>query len=141
MAIDWLRVRSDPIEAIEHGVNENSDLFETIYTGPITEDAMRYPVAEVLPENTSRADGNEFDHQIRVNLYFERGRDMDYVEDILHPVAGVVDECLAALSATPSVVTYVPGLIEDYAGELDNTYILLVSIRFDVTTLVDLAET
>jgi hypothetical protein len=66
---------------------------------------------------------------------------MDYIEDVLHPVAWAVVEVLDALAETESVVSYVPQTIEDFAGELDNTLVLLVAIQFEVTTLVDLAET
>jgi hypothetical protein len=140
MAVDWLKIRADPIRAIEHGVAEASAINET-HTGPVTYDAMEYPVGEVLPQSTTQSDGNEFTHRIFANLYFERERRQDYVDDILHPVADVIDESLAALSAETSVIRYVPTSIEDYAGELDNTLVLLVSIEFTVTTAVDLADT
>lgn len=140
MPIDWLAVRADPIEAVEHGVRQ-VDALETSHVGPVTYDRMDYPVGEVLPQSTSRTDGNEFTHTIYTNLYFERGRDMDYVEDILHPVAATVAEVLDTLSDTESVVSYIPQTIEDFAGELDNTLVLLVSIQFEITTLVDLRET
>jgi hypothetical protein len=140
MSIDWLAVRAEPIRAVEHGVSE-VDAIDTTYVGPVTTDRLDYPAGEVLPQSTTRSDGNEFTHTIYANLYFDRGPGMDYVEDVLHPVAWAVVEVLDALAETESVVSYVPQTIEDFAGELDNTLVLLVAIQFEVTTLVDLAET
>lgn len=136
--VDWLKFRARPIRAVEHGVAA-VDAFEDSYTGPRTFDRIDYPIAEVLPQETARTDGNEFTHTIYANLYFERERGQDYVDDVLHPTAAVIDEVLAALKATECVVTFVPAAIEDYAGELDDTLVLLVSIRFEMVTVVDLA--
>jgi hypothetical protein len=141
MAIDWHRVRAAPLEAVEHGVVAADVTANDPYVGPRTFDRIDYPAGEIIPQNTTRTDGNEFQHTIFANLYFERSRSLDYVADVLHPVAAVIDEVLSALSSTECVVTYVPGEIQDYAGELDNTSVLLVTIRFEITTLVDLAET
>jgi hypothetical protein len=140
MPIDWLAVRADPIRAIEHGVGE-VDAFETTFTGPTDFDRIDYPCAEVLPQSSSNSDGNEWTHRVDVALYFERERGYDYIDDVLHPTAWAIDECLAALAATESVVRYVPNSVEDYAGELDDTAILLVVVQFEVATLVDMADT
>jgi hypothetical protein len=143
MAVDWLAVRADPIEAVEHGVAvaEQNGSLEATDTGPRSFDRIDYPFGQVLPQDTRRTDGNEFTHTINVALLFERGRETDYVDDILHPVADVIDEVLSELSATDSVVTYVPSAIEDYAGELDDTLLIMIRVEFTVTTLVNLAET
>lgn len=141
MTVDWLSVRAAPLEAVEHGVAANDDVFETTYTGPKTWDRMDYPVAEVMPQDTTRSAGNEFSHTLMTNLYFERGRETDYIDDVLHPVAGVIDDTLSALSDTECVLTYVPTSIEDFAGEVGDSLVILVSITWEVTTLVDLAET
>lgn len=138
--VNWFDVRAPPIRAIEHGVRE-SGVFNTEYVGPKTWERIDYPVGEVMPQSTSHTGGNEFTHSVFANLYFERSRDTDYVDDVLHPVAAVIEESLAALSNTESVVAYRAQSVEDFAGELDDTLILLVSIEFEVTTLVDLAET
>lgn len=136
---DWLRIRKEPIEAVEHGLSQVPQLSAT-YVGPRTWDNIEYPIAEVLPQSTNYAGGNDFTHQIFANLYFERGRDTDYIEDVLHPVADALDECLASLSNTQETTEYRPESIEDYAGELDNSLVLLVSIRFHIRTAVDLAD-
>jgi len=137
--IDWLTVRAAPIEACEHGVAE-SDLLESTHTGPRSWDRIDYPVGEVFPQSTGRTDGNEFTHEIYTNLYFERSREYDYVDDVLHVVADVIDRTLSALSGTECVINFFPSSIQDFSGELNNTGILLVSIQWEVSTLVDMAD-
>lgn len=143
MAIDWYAVRADPIEAIQHGVDATADAghLETTHTGPRTFGRIDYPVGEVLPQESARTDGNEFRHTVYANLYIERSREMDYLADVLHPTAAVISESMSALSNTKSVVSYVPASVEDFAGQLDDTLLLLVTIRFEVSTLHDLADT
>jgi hypothetical protein len=140
MAIDWLNVRLPPIEAIEHGVGATNH-FETEYIGPRTFEAIDYPAAQVYPVETSRSGANEFTHRIEANLVFERTRGYDYLEDVLHPMADVIDECMTALSNESTVVAYYPSAIEDFAGELDNTGVVIIRVEFTVTTLRDFAET
>jgi len=138
--VDWLAVRRRPIEAVEHGVAAADASFGSSHTGPRTFDRIEYPAAEVLPDETARTDATNWTHTVVTNLYFERSRDMDYVDDVLHPVAGVLDEVLAELGAVECITNYHPEAITDYAGELDNTSVLLVSIRFRATTQIDPAE-
>jgi hypothetical protein len=140
MPIDWLAVRKKPIEAVEHGVAEASDHFRSTHTGPRTFDRIDYPVAEVLPDSTERADATNWRHRIVVNLYFERGRELDYIEDVLHPTAAILDEVLGALGEVECITDYHPASIQDFAGELDNTSLLLVSIQFEMRTLIDPGE-
>ena len=138
--VNWFDIRAKPIEAVQHGVNEASDLFESSHTGPRTFDRIDYPVAEVLPDETSRVGATDWEHSIVVNLYFERGRDMDYLDDVLYPTAAVLDHVLASLGDVECVTNYHPDSIQDFAGELDNTQLLLVSITFRAQTLVDPGE-
>ena len=138
--VDWLQVRQDPIEAVEHGVDASDALFESTHTGPVTFDRIDYPVAEVVPDATERTDGTNWDHSIFVNLYFERDRDLDYVDDVLHPTAEVIEQVLAELSTLPEVTNYYPQTVQDFAGELDNTSLLLVMIRFRCMTAIDPGE-
>lgn len=135
--VNWLDVRAAPIEAVEHGVAEADEHFRSTHTGPRTFDRIDYPVAEVLPDETARADSTNWEHSIYVNLYFERSRGLEYVADVLHPTAAVLDECLAALSDVECITNYYPESVQDFAGELDNTSVLLVSIRFRCQSLVD----
>lgn len=139
---DWLRIRSQPIEAVEHGVEQVADagLLESTHTGPRTFDRMDYPIGEVLPDETSRSGATTWEHSIVVNLYFRRDRDLDYIDDVLHPVAAVLDETLSALGTVDCITDYHPASIQDFAGELDNTSVLLVMIRLRATALIDPGE-
>lgn len=138
--VNWLDIRRKPLEAIEHGISATETPFGETHTGPVSFDAMDYPVAEILPETTERASGTEWTHRIIVNLFFQRERGLDYVDDILHPVADVLDATLAELGTVDCINNYAPTRIEDYAGELDNTSVLLVSITLEATTLIDPGE-
>lgn len=138
--VDWYQVRAAPIEAVQHGVDAADAHFELTYTGPRTYDRIDYPAAEVLPESTERQDGTNWRHRVITNLYFERDRDLDYLEDVLHPTAAVLDETLSALSDVECVTDYHPSSIQDFAGELDNTSVLLVMIRFEALSQIDPAE-
>lgn len=140
MAIDWLALRQDVIDAIEHGVVE-TDRFETTYVGARTFKRIDYPTAQVYPVNTTRSGGNEYTHSVEANLVFERRRSYDYRETVLHPMADTISECMDALAATESVVAYYPTEIEDFAGELDNTGVVIIRIAFEVTSQADFAET
>lgn len=139
--VDWLAVRADPIEAVEHGAEAASEHFRAgPYVGPRTYDGLDYPAIEVLPDSTERTGPTNWTHSIVVNCYFQRSRGLEYVGDVLHPIAAVLDECLDALSDVGCANNYYPESIQDFAGELDNTSVLLVSIRLRVTTSVNPGE-
>ena len=140
MALDWLSIRLAPIRAIQHGVAA-TDTFATEYLGPRTFDRIDYPAAQVYPVETSRSEGNEYRHRIEANLIFERTRGYDYLDDVLHPMADVISECMAQLAGEPSVGSYAPTAIEDFAGELSNTGVVIIRIEFQATTAVDFSET
>jgi hypothetical protein len=140
MPIDWLRLRADTIEALEHGVDA-TDHFETTFVGDETFEHIEYPAAQVYPVNTTRSDGNKYEHRTEVSLIFRRDRGDDYIEDILHPMAHVIRESLAALSQTESLVEYYPNEIEDFVGELGGTGVVVLTIRWVTTTAADFAET
>jgi hypothetical protein len=134
---DWLKIRADPIEAVEHGVDAADDHFATTDTGPVSFDRIDYPFAQVYPESTQRADATNWRHRIVVNLFFERDRGLDYVSEVLRPTAAVIDATLVAMQATDCITNYHPTSVEDYAGELNNTGLLLVTITFECVTQVD----
>jgi len=140
MSVDWLTVRKDPIEAVEHGVQVSKDHFAAVDTGPQSFKRIDYPFAQVYPESSDRADATTWRHRILVNLFFERDREYDYVDDILHPTAAVLDNVLAELRATECITDFHPASIEDYAGELNNTGLILVTITFEMITLLDPGE-
>jgi hypothetical protein len=133
---DWLTVRRGPIEAIEAGVNTAGD-FASTHTGPRTFDRIDYPVAEILPQQTTRQDATNWQHSVFVNLYFRRDRGLEYIDDVLVPWASMVDAVLLELDDTPKTTDYHPNRVEDFAGELDNTQLLLVLTEFQITTAVD----
>lgn len=141
--VDWFDIRKDPIEAVEHGVDAADYHFDSSHTGPVSFGRISYPVAEVLPQETTRQDATNWIHRIDVNLYFDRGNDdtdlgaSTYVEEYLHATAAVIDAVLGSLSDVPKATNYHPTRIEDYAGELDGTSLLLINIRFEVMTAVD----
>jgi len=140
MPIEWLQLRLAPIEGIQHGVAA-TDYFEAEYLGPRTFERIDYPAAQVYPVETSRSEGNEYRHRIEANLIFERTRGYDYLDDVLHPMADVIGECMEQLAQEPLVGSYAPTAIEDFAGELDNTGVVIIRIEFQVTTAVDFADT
>lgn len=140
--VNWYDTLAAPIEAVTHGVAAADDRLDipTQYVGPRTYDRIDYPAAEVLPDELSRLDGTNWQHSVVANLYFERTRSTDYLDDVLHPVAAVLDESLTALSEVDCITNYYPESIQSFAGELDNTSFLLVTIRFRATTQLDPAE-
>ena len=131
-----IQSKIDVIDAIEQGAAA-VDAFHAPEVGPTDYDALDFPYIQVLPENTTDQGGNEFQHQVRLNCYFERDRGDAYT-DYLRAVGDATTNALAALSDEPSVVSFRPTTIEDYAGELNGTLILLVSVQVSVGTLVDL---
>lgn len=139
MPVDWLNALAPPVTALEHALHESA-FIDTVYVGPRTRDRIDYPAGEVLPESISRSDPNEYTFRLRANLYFSRDRDTEFVDDILHGVADVTEEAMLAFRATDRIGQYVPSSFETYAGELDNTLVVLMSIQFEVTTLVDVAD-
>lgn len=131
--------KRDVIEAISDG----ADAVDTLHTatlGPVAETRTDYPYAEVLPENTEYQSGNEFAHTIRLNCYFERTERNDDYLLMLATAFDAVKESIDELASVGCVVSYRPQTIEDYAGELDGTLLVLISIQLRITTLVDLAE-
>jgi hypothetical protein len=123
------------IDAAERGAAA-ADLRDPV-VGPVDYSALSYPYVEILPESTDDQGGNEWAHTLRANLYFERGRRTDYVDDVLPAVRDIVTGIIEELGTVECVVSYRPTTVEDFAGELDGTLVLLVSAQFTVSTLVD----
>lgn len=134
---DWLSVRAEPIEAVEHGIAEASEHFAATGTGPRSFDRIDYPYAMVLPESTERATTTDWRHRISVMLLFEWSRGMDYVDDVLHPLAAVLDETLSALGDVECITDYHPNSIEDFAGDRNNSLLLMVRVRLECLTQLD----
>lgn len=135
--VDWLDTLSAPVEAIEHGIDATEWEFRHESTGPLSFAEIDYPAAQVLPEELARTNATDYQHSVLANLYFEFDRSTKFVDDILHPVDGVLDESLAALDSVNCITDYHPNRIEFFAGQPNNSLLLAVSIRFFATTLVD----
>lgn len=141
----WYDQREAIIQAIEAGAAEVDEL-HTPTVGPITYSRADYPYTEILPEASQRDGGNNWDHTVRLNCYFERHRPQETNHEgqqYLSQLSVAMDatkEALAKLAAETVVNYYVPRQIEDYAGELDNTSVLLISVQIAVGTAVDLAK-
>ena len=113
------------------------DELTTPSVGPTAYDRIEYPYCQILPEATDDQGGNEWAHTLRINCYFEREREYEYTT-LLATVLDAATAALDAIADIECVVSYRPQLIEDFAGELDNTLLLLISVQLRVTTVVDL---
>lgn len=147
MTVDWAAHRVPVIEAIRDGAYHIDDVTGDPVIGPQAFDAIDYPHAEILPQSSDRTGGHEFTHQVRFNYYFQLARDrrgehvgQQYL-DHLDTVMTATSEIMEQLKDEAVVVNYAPGLVEDYAGTQDGSLVVLISVRFDVITLVDMAET
>lgn len=137
---NWYEIRAAPIQAVEDGVAEADGHFRSSQTGPTTFENLDYPHVTVLPEETNRTGGTTWQHSIAVFCIFERTRRQDYFEDVLAPVAHMIDAVLDKLGDVECITDYHPESIQDFAGELDQTGTLNVLVRFRATTQVDPGE-
>lgn len=131
--------RADCLEAVEHGVaNAAADgpLRDPV-VGPVSFDRIDYPYTQVLPESTDYQGGNEFEHTIRLNCIFTRERDEDYLT-FLSATFDAVEAALAALADVDCVYHYLPTTVEDFAGERDDTMLVMISVQLLVGSQVDL---
>lgn len=127
------------IEAMRRGA-ESVDVFAGQTLGPTSFDRIDYPFVNILPEQTAYQSGNEWEHTVRFNVAFQRGRrEDDYLIQMMHvfeAIKAINDE----LSGVNCVISYLPVLIEDFAGETNGNLIVMFSTQFRVRTLVDLAD-
>jgi len=130
--------RKNVIEAVEHGASTIERL-NGPHVGPTTFDRIDYPQVQVLPESMDQQSGNEYTNYIRLNCFFQRKRGTTYLEQ-LEAALDALGAALDELSTVDCVLSYFPTTIEDFAGEQDNTALLLISIRIQVGTLIDLAD-
>lgn len=131
--------KKNVLEAIKDGTDAVDTLHDPVL-GPVSAARTDYPYAEVLPESTDYQSGNEFAHTVRLNCYFERTGDSDDYLLMLATAFDAIKQSISHLSAVECVVSYRPETIEDYAGELNGTLLVMISTQLRVTTLVDLAE-
>lgn len=130
--------RADCIEAVEHGAAIAADggpLREPV-VGPVTFDRVDYPYTQVLPESTERQGANDWQHTIRLNCIFTRERDEDYLT-YLSATFDAVAAAMDALADVSCVYYYQPTRVEDFAGERDNTMLVMISVQLTVGSQID----
>lgn len=135
--VDWHDTLAAPLAAAEHGVEASSDLFGSVHDGPLTFDRIDYPAAQVYLDTVESADATNWQQTISTVLYFEWDRQSTTREDILHPVAGVLEETLAAFDGVDCITNYHPNRIDFFSGEPQNSLVLAVAIQFRVRSLID----
>lgn len=134
---DWQSVLAEPVAAAEHGIEAEAEWFGSLHDGPLTFDRIDYPAAQVYLEEFSRADATNWEVAVSTTLYFEWDRETDTREDILHPLAAVMDATLAAFADVGCITDYHPARIDFFSGEPTNTLVLAVSVRWHVTQLLN----
>lgn len=136
---DWQETLSAPLAAAEHGIEAADAHFATTHDGPLNFNRIDYPAAQVYLENFERAGGNGTEYTVAVSttLYFEWGRETSTREDVLHPLAAVMDATLSAFDGVGCITDYHPARIDFFAGEPASSLVLAVSVQFRVRTLVD----
>lgn len=137
---DWYDTLAEPLAAAEHGIAQADDFFGSIHDGPLNFNSIDYPAAQTYLENFERADGVNWTIAVSTTLYFEWSRETDTREDVLHPLAAVMEATLAAFQGVECITDYHPARIDFFAGEPRNALVLAVSIQFRVRTLVDPGE-
>ena len=139
---DWYDILAEPLAAAEHGIAEADAFFGSVHDGPLNFNSIDYPAAQTYLENfeQSGGQGTEFQIAVSTTLYFEWSRDTDTREDVLHPLAAVIQETLAAFATVGCITDYHPARIDFFAGEPQSSLVLAVSIQFRVRTLVDPGE-
>ena len=129
--------------AVIEAIRDGADAVDTLHTptlGPVSSDRMDYPYAEVLPESTDYQGGNEFVHTIRLNCYFERTRHNDDYLLMLATAFDAVKQAIQECLGVSCVLNARPQVIEDYAGNLNGTLLILISAQLRVSTLVDMSD-
>jgi len=107
--------------------------------GPTTFDDLRYPYAEVIPQTSAYQGGNEFRHLFATNFYFVKERHEDYLSylRVVHAAMPLLSDAFLGVSDAYSVR---PTEIQDFAGEVDDDLIIMLSVTWQVDTLADSAE-
>ena len=137
---DWYDILAEPLAAAEHGIAEADAFFGSVHDGPLNFDRINYPAAQTYLETFERADGTSWTLGVSTTLYFEWSRDTDTRDDVLHPLAAVIQETLAAFATVDCITDYHPARVDFFAGEPQSSLVLAVSVQFRVTTLVDPGE-
>jgi len=139
---DWADTLTRPIEAVRHGIDAADRQFASTHTGPLSFERIEYPAAQVYLDEFARTGPTDWQFTITTTLYFEydRSTNTDFAEDILHPVAAVLQESLRALSDVGCITNYNPNRINFFSGEPGGSLVLAVMIDIQCETLLDPAE-
>jgi hypothetical protein len=135
--VDWYDTLAEPLAAAEHGIADTDAFFGSVHDGPLNFNSIDYPAAQVYIDNFERRDGTTWTVAFSTTLYFEWSRETSTREDVLHPLAAVMESTLAALSDVECITDYHPARIDFFAGEPVSSLVLAVSVQFRVTTLTD----
>jgi len=134
---DLFATRAAAIDAIEAGA-ASVDRLRDPFVGPTDEAAMSFPAVEVLPESADDQGGNAYRHTLRLNIYFERKRGVDYrtqLDAAGEAAVAATGELLAGIDEAYAVRI---GTVEDFAGNAAGTQLLLISIQFVIDVTLDL---
>lgn len=132
--------RTDLIDAIRAGVATVDTLHDPT-VGPEDFGRVDYPFVQILPESSEyQGGGTQYDHQLRLNAIFERERDWDYL-DMIGATLEAAKRATANLLGNECVGFAMPTLIEDFAGEVDGSLLVMISVQFTVTTAVEFTPT
>jgi len=134
---DWNARLSEPLAAAEHGIAAADEFFGSVHDGPLNFDRIDYPAAQTYLENFERADGTSWTLGVSTTLYFEWSRDTATREDVLHPLAAVIEQTLSAFADVECITDYHPARIDFFAGEPQQALVLAVSVQFRVRVLLD----
>lgn len=140
MDIDWYDTLTAPLDAVQAGIEASDAHFRSTHEGPLTFDRIQYPAAQTYVEEFSRSSPTEWTYAVSATLYFDWSNVASYREDVAAPLASVIRESLAQLKATECITDYHPARIDFFSGEPNNDLVMAVSVRFEVTTLLDPAE-
>lgn len=134
---DWHATLAEPLSAAEHGIVESDSHFGSVHDGPLNFDRIDYPAAQVYLEEFSRSSATDWEIAVSTTLYFEWDRDTETREDVLHPLAAVMNETLGAFAGVECITDYHPARIDFFSGEPASSLVLAVSVQWRVTTMVD----
>ena len=139
---DWYTRLAEPLAAAEYGIATAEGFHGSVHDGPLNFNSIDYPAAQVYLEAFERSGGNGTEYQVAVSttLYIEWSRETDTQEDVLHPLAGIMEATLSAFADVECITDYHPARIDFFAGEPVSSLVLAVSVQWRVTTLLDPAD-
>lgn len=134
---DWQATLAAPVEAAQHGVDAADAHFNSVHDGPFAWDRIDYPAAQTHLDGFERVDGTNWRVSVSTVLYFAWDRETTTTEDVLHPLAAVLEHTLSAMSDIGCITDYHPSRVDFFSGEPQNSLVVAVSIQFQAMTLLD----